>query len=142
MLMFKIISSLGVFLTSSIIGFLYGHRYSARLDNLVYLKQCIKILETEIVFGATPLPDALLNVYKKGNPQVSIIFKEISEELSRNKRHEVINSFSTVVDYLYSKLNFSKQDVEMFLSLGQVVGTSDRDDQEKNFNLVLNQIDG
>lgn len=142
MLAFKLISSIGIFLASSTIGYLYGHRYSARLVNLIYLKQSIKILETEIVYGATPLPDALLNVYRKGKSDISFIFRDISEDLQSNKRYELINSFSTVVTDMETKLNLKKEDIEMFLSLGSVLGTSDRNDQQKNFNLIFNEIDG
>ena len=59
----------------------------------MYLEQCIKILETEIVFGATPLPEALSNVCNKGNPRVAFIFNKIKEDLLTNKRSQVFNSF-------------------------------------------------
>ncbi len=37
-------------------------------------------------------------------------------------------------------LNFKQQDIEIILSLGRVLGTSNREDQGKNFQLILNQI--
>lgn len=140
MILVKFISSIGIFLSCAILGQLYGGKYSTRLQNLIYLEQCIKILETEIVFGATPMPDALHNVFKKGNSKVSFVFEAIKEDLIVNKPNNLISSFISVENMLYSKLSLKKEDVEMFLSLGRVLGTSDRNDQQKNFQLTLNQI--
>ncbi|WP_353095891.1 stage III sporulation protein AB [Tissierella praeacuta] len=140
MVLLKVISILLIFLTSTTIGYLYGKTFSSRLDNLIYLEQCIKILETEIVYGATPLPEALSNVFNKGKGKVSYIFEEIKNDLFLNKGGGVYNSFLSVESRLYDDLHLQKEDVEVFLSLGRVLGTSDRMDQQKNFTLILNQI--
>lgn len=140
MTLLKLISSSLIFLTSTTIGYLYGRTFSSRLENLIFLEQCIKILETEIVYGATPLPEALTNVFKKGKSKVSYIFEEIKNDLLTHKREGVYNSFLSVEKELYENLHLKKEDVEIFLALGRVLGTSDRRDQQKNFVLTLNQI--
>lgn len=140
MVLLKLISILLIFFTSTTIGYLYGKTFSSRLDNLIYLEQCIKILETEIVYGAAPLPEALSNVFNKGKGKVSYIFEEIKKDLFLNKRGGVYNSFLSVESRLYDDLHLQKEDVEVFLSLGRVLGASDRTDQQKNFTLILNQI--
>lgn len=140
MIILKLLSSLLIFLTSTSIGYIYGKRFSDRLENLIYLEQCIKILETEVVYGAIPLPDALTNVYNKGKGKVSYIFEEIKNDLLQNKREGVYQSFLSVERKLYDNLHLIKEDVEIFLALGRVLGTSDRTDQHKNFILILSQI--
>lgn len=140
MFLLKLVSSLLIFLTSTSIGYIYGKTFSYRLENLIYLEQCIKILETEIVYGATPLPEALSNVFKKGKGKVSYIFEEIKNDLLSNKREGIYHSFLSVEGILYDNLHLKKEDVEIFLALGRVLGTSDRKDQQKNFVLILNQI--
>lgn len=142
MIFIKILSLTVIFIICTSIGFLYGKTFSNRLDNLIYIEQCIKILETEIVYGATPLPEALTNVYRKGNPKVSFIFEEIKKDLLENKRGEIYLSFLSVKELLYDRLNFKKTDVEVFMSLGRVLGTSNRLDQEKSLIIILNQISG
>lgn len=136
----KICGSLLIFFSTTWIGFYYGKRYSNRLKNLIHMEQCMKILETEIVYGATPLPEALTNIYHKGNKKVSFIFQNIKDHLMNSKHGDVFHSFSSVIKPLKDKLNFKDEDIEIFLSLGRVVGSSDRKDQEKNFKLILNQI--
>ncbi len=124
----------------TIIGNYYGKKYALRYENLVSLEQSIKILETEIVYGATPLPDALSNVYKKGNPRVSYIFELIKEDLISNKRNFVYESFLLLENELKNRLNLKDEDVEIFFSLGRVLASSDRTDQSRIFKLTLNQI--
>ena len=136
----KLIGSLLIISSTTLIGFYYGRKYSSRLKNLIYMEQCIKILETEIVYGATPLPEALTNVYNKGNKSVSFVFEDIKNHLLGNKKGQIFDSFSHMVIPLKDRLNFKEEDIEVFLSLGRVVGSSDRQDQEKNFKLILNQI--
>lgn len=137
----KLLLATVIFLGSTTIGYLYGKRYSLRLENLIYLQQCITILETEIVYGSTPLPEALSNVYRKGNIKVSFIFEDIKQDLLTNKREHIHNSFLSVEEKMYNQLHFKKEDVEIFLSLGRILGTSDRNDQEKNFIIILKQIE-
>jgi stage III sporulation protein AB len=137
----KILGSILIVLSSSLIGFYFGNKYSARLENLLHLEQCIKILETEIVYGAVPLPEALNNVYLKGNKKVSYIFKQIRDNLLYNKDGDLLKSFEMVTSQLAEELNLKEEDIELFLSLGRLLGTSDRTDQEKNFKLILNQIE-
>lgn len=140
MILIKIIGAFLIILSTTLIGFYYGKSYSNRLNNLIYLEQCIKILETEIVYAAVPLPEALTNVYYKGNKKISFIFEEIRNHLLKNKKGDVYNSFFHVVNSIKDKINFKEEDVELMLSLGRMLGSSDREDQEKNFRLVLNQI--
>lgn len=140
MYLLKFLSMLSIFSICTIIGYYYGQKYALRFENLVYLEQCIKILETEIVYGATPLPDALSNVYKKGKSTVSYIFEDIKKDLISNKRGFVFESFLEIESQLYNRLYLKKEDVEIFLSLGRVLGTSDRLDQSKVFKIILNQI--
>lgn len=136
----KFLGGLLIIVSTTSMGFLYGSRFSNRFDNLIFLEQCFKILETEIVYGAVPLPEALTNVYNKGNKKVSFIFEEIKIYLLNNKKGDVFNSFTSVTAVLRDKLNLKERDIEIFLSLGRVLGSSDRQDQEKNFKFILNQI--
>ncbi len=138
----KLLFALCIFGTSSIIGFSYGQVFTLRYENLLYLEQCIKILETEIVFATSPLPEALSNVARKGKARVSFVFEEIKKDLISNRRDSIYESFLAIEKILYENFHFKKEDVEIFISLGRVLGSSDRLDQAKIFRLILNQIEG
>lgn len=136
----KLVGGLLIISSTTLMGYYYGNRFSNRLNSLIHLEQCLKILETEIVYGAIPLPEALTNVYNKGNKKVSFIFEEIKLELLNNKKGDIYHGFSMVVHLLKDKLYLKEEDIEIFLSLGRVLGSSDRQDQEKNFKYIFNQI--
>ncbi|RKD34576.1 stage III sporulation protein AB [Thermohalobacter berrensis] len=136
----KIIGSLMIVISCSFFGFYLGSRYSKRLNNLIFLQNCIQLLESEVIYSATPLPEALDNVYRKGNKKVSFIFKEIKDHLKSNKVYDIYDSFVYIKDILKNNLHLIDEDIEIILSLGRVLGSSNRDDQQKHFKLVLKQI--
>lgn len=136
----KIIGSALIVFSTGIMGYCYGKQFSNRLNNLIYMEQCIKILETEIVYGSNLLTEALNNVYHRGNKKVSFVFREIKDHLLNNKEGDVYSSFLVVSNSLKNTLSFKDEDIDLFLSLGRVLGSSDRRDQEKNFSLILKQI--
>ena len=140
MIYLKIIGSVLIIFSTSIMGYCYGKQFSNRLNNLIYMEQCIKILETEIVYGSNLLTEALNNVYLRGNKKVSFIFREIKDHLLSTKDGDVYSSFLVASNSLKNTLSFKDEDIELFLSLGRVLGSSDRKDQEKNFSLILKQI--
>jgi stage III sporulation protein AB len=104
------------------------------------LQNCIRLLETEIIYSATPLPEALESVYKKGNKKVSFIFKEIKEYLLSNKNASVLDSFIYITNLLKEKLFFTDEDIEIIMTLGRVLGASNRIDQQKHFQLINTQL--
>jgi len=140
MLLLKILGSLMIIASSSLIGYTYGIKYSKRVKNLIYLQNCIQLLETEIIYSATPLPEALENIYRKGNKNVSFIFKDIKEYLTLNRSTSISKSFSYVFNSSKENLCLEGEDIEVFLSLGRSLGASDRFDQEKHFKTALIQI--
>lgn len=136
----KLTGSILVLFSTSLMGYIYGKSYKERLENLIYLENCIKLLETEVIYGANPLPEAFMNVYNKGNKKVSYIFRLIIEKLNKDRECTIFDSFLSVGDTMKNELNFKNEDIEMFMTLGRSIGSSDRTDQEKNFKLILTQI--
>lgn len=141
MIFLKILLSIVIIISTSYLGYVYSGSYVKRFENLICLKSSLKILETEILYGSTPLPEALMNVYKKSNEKIRDIFKYINEDLIVNKRELVISSFLNVRDKMYSDYFLKKDEIESFMDLGRVIGSSDKYDQEKNFHLLFSQFD-
>ncbi|WP_425448605.1 stage III sporulation protein SpoIIIAB [Dethiothermospora halolimnae] len=140
MFLLKIIGSIIIIISSSLIGFLYGNRYSTRVKNLNHIQNCLQLVETEIIYRATPLPDALGQVYEKGNKNVSFIFKDIRETLLKNKNMDISSSFNHVLESSKDRLKFQEDDIEILRYLGRVIGTSDRLDQQKHLKVIMEQI--
>lgn len=140
MFMIKAFACLIIILSSSILGFSYSRLYNERLNNLINFQYCIQILETEIIYAANPLPDALKEVYNKGNKKVSYIFNEIRKYLLNNKNSNVYDGFLHITPELKESLCFKEQDIEIILSFGRSLGLSNRIDQEKYFKVLEVQL--
>lgn len=146
MIKVKLLGCLFILISSWLIGNEYSKRFTKRLNNLIYLQNCIQMLETEIVYASNPLLDAFKNLYEKGNKNVSFLFKDIGEYLMENKDKFMIDSFKYNLEKSREKLALNNDDIEVILSLGRTLGTSDTIDQQKHFktaimNLELNQKD-
>ncbi len=140
MFLIKSIGSLIIILASSTLGFYHSRLYAERLDNLISFQHCIQILETEIMYAANPLPEALKEVYSKGNKKVSYIFNDIRNHLLSNKNSNVYDGFLSVVSELRESLCFKEEDIAIILSFGRSLGISNRIDQEKHFKVILLQL--
>lgn len=146
MITIKLLGSVFIIISSTMIGIEYSRKYSKRLNNLKYLQNCIQMLETEIVYSSNQLPDALESIYIKGNAKVSFLFNNIKEYLIENKDKSLFESFKHNIEKSKDKLYLDSDDVEILLSLGRILGTSDAVDQQKHFktaimNLEVNQRD-
>lgn len=146
MITLKLLGSLIIIGSSALIGLEYSRKYTERLNNLIYIQNCIQMLETEIVYSSNQLPDALENIYIKGNARVSFLFKDIKEYLLDNKDKSLFESFKYNLERTKNKLSLQNDDIEVMLSLARVLGTSDINDQQKHFkttiiNLEINQND-
>lgn len=140
MYLIKIVTSIVIITSSSIIGFLYSRKYYNRVESLIYLQNCIQLLETEVLYLATPLPDALENVYRKGNKKVSYIFKQVKDYWLTERETGFFICFEKTLNQSMDKISLTDQDVEILLSLGKVLGVTNRHDQEKYFKTTLEQL--
>lgn len=140
MYMIKIFGSLLIIISSSALGLIYSRRFRDRVNNLKLLYNCVQLLETEIIYSANPIPDALDEVYRKGNKKVSYVFKDIKEHLVSNRNFTLLDSFIYASDILKERMYLENEDIEVILSLGRSLGASDRSDQEKHFKTVLVQL--
>lgn len=140
MLIMKILGCLMVVISCSLIGHEKGIRYRRRYKNLGYLINCLRILETEIVFLSNPIGVALENIYKKCNKDVSYIFNDIAIDMKESRRCDLHESFRKVLSKNMSLIAFNKDDLEIFLSISRVLGISNRDDQKKHLLAISKQL--
>lgn len=141
MVAIKIVFNSLILVFSSILGYAFGNIYSKRAKNLLDLQYCIRVLESEIINGNIPLPQALENTSIKGRGHIALLFKEIKEDLIDNKREDIYDSFLLKIDLLKNKYAFNNQDIEIFLYLGKILGKTSRKDQEKNMKFIISQLD-
>lgn len=137
----KIILNISIILGCSLMGFLYGAIYGKRHLNLSNLIHCIRGLETEVLISGTPLPDALGKIAKNGKGEIASIFQIIKDDLICNKRQEVYYSFLSIESNLKDKYFLKNEDIDSLLTFSKALGKTNRDDQKKNFTVLLSELE-
>lgn len=125
---------------SGLLGILFSTRLTFRQKELNNLRRALQMLETEVIYGATPLPSALRNTANKTEGLVSGFFGSVSESLTGRSFYTVKDAWSYSVDSVLTDSPFKKEDNELIKSFGGILGCSDREDQKKHFELFYLQL--
>lgn len=140
MILIKILACVMIFIPSTVIGIMIGKRYSNRVNNITSIINCLLVLETEIIHLSNPINIAFKNVDERSNNKVSNMFSNIIDILNLNREMNLFNAFNKELIFNRTKYDFTKEDEEIILSLAKVIGVTDKDEQKKHFNTVIQQL--
>ncbi|WP_125152252.1 stage III sporulation protein SpoIIIAB [Clostridium rectalis] len=138
--MLKVIGSLMVILSCSIIGFLYGEKFKRRTSQLKELERSIHQLQNEVIYTHTALPEVLHNVYLKSNSTVGKVFEDVSKMLFLNDVDNVYDGFYKAFNDSLECISLKKEDVDVILNLAKTLGESDVEGQNRMFSLTIENI--
>ena len=97
------------------------------------------MLETEVVYSATHLPEALARV--AGNcDRLGEPFQPGSAEFAASTGITAANAWENALIHYYPGTALKPQDLSILRSLGSSLGRSDREDQVKHLHLAMEQI--
>lgn len=136
----KIIGGLLIISTSGLMGILFSNRLSIRYRELKNLRRLMQMLETEVTYGATPLPVALSNISKKAEGLISSFFVVVSESLAERSFYSVTDAWTYAADTVLSESAFQRADIDLVKGFGSILGCSGREDQKKHFELFYLQL--
>ncbi|EYE89740.1 hypothetical protein Q428_01445 [Fervidicella metallireducens AeB] len=139
--MLKLIGSLIVITATTILGFSYARVYSERVNQLRAMQYALNILETEIVYSATPLMEALIYVSEKTENNISMLFSMMADILNQKSVTDVVEAFYLAFNKLKNELYLEKEEVEVIAAFMQSVGSSDLEGQKKNFNITIKKME-
>lgn len=138
--MLKIIFSISVFLISSYIGFAYADTYRKRLEELKEILKALIILENEVVYGTTPLPEALSNLSYKVSEPIKVFVIAIKEKLIEGKAESVYKCVLEEFEKVKDKFNIYDEDKKVMLDFFHSLGEAEVYGQEKIFSLAIEGI--
>lgn len=139
--MIKGIGGLIIIISSSLIGLLLSNKYSMRPKTIRKLRFSLQMLETEIIFGSTPLPYALYNVGARSEKPWGTFFIEVSDNILKRKYYSMEDAWNNSIEKHLSNSFLNKLDIELIKNFGKIVGKSDTEDQKKHFNLIYAQLE-
>ncbi|ABN52079.1 MAG TPA: stage III sporulation protein AB [Hungateiclostridium thermocellum] len=139
-MLLKIIGSLIVFMSSSLLGYMYSRRCSKRPAELRALQGYLQMFETEISFMSNVLKDAFTKIYMYDDSSVAVFFKGTVEALENDTGITAGEAWAKAVKENIKNTSLNKEDEEIIISFGKMLGSSDVEGQIKNIRLTINQL--
>lgn len=136
----KLFGCLIVFISSSLLGYIYSKKCSKRPNELRALQAMLQMFENEISFLSNKLTDAFYKIYSQNDNSVSNFFKSTVELLDNNPRASAFETWKNAVEINITNTSLDKEDKEIIISFGKMLGSSDLEGQIKNIRLTLNQL--
>jgi len=138
--MIKILGSVMIVIASSWLGFLSAKQLILRVKQLQELQLAFQLLEAEIMYAATPLPQALKRVGEKINLPIAQLFINCTEILQENIGVTADQAWQQAVKEVRPQTALKLDDQEVLINFGKHLGKSDREHQKKNLQLAQKQL--
>lgn len=126
-----------VILASSLAGYYFAERLKERTAQLRALQMALKLLETEIVYGSTPLHQAFQKIGQRNNGLISQLFHRCAYYLQTLDGVTTFECWQAALQDVKAKLALKKDELAWLEHFGQIVGGSDIQDQTKHIKLML-----
>ncbi|MDF2839746.1 MAG: stage sporulation protein SpoAB [Clostridia bacterium] len=139
-MMLKVIGGLLILAACGLMGIAAANKYSQRPKDIRRFRASIQMLETEIIYGCTPLPQAFHNIANKVEGTLKSFYHFISEDLSVGFSYSMVAAWSKGLEKLVCDTSLTSSDKELIDNFGKVLGSSDREDQKKHFELFYIQL--
>lgn len=138
--MFKLLGAGLTLAACTGIGFTLAREYTERPRQLRAIESALQMLETEIVYGATPLTEALDHIAAGCDPGVTVLFQQTAKELRQAGGCTAGEAWRQALDAFYQASAVKTADIAVLKRLGASLGLSDRRDQEKHLKLAREQL--
>lgn len=136
----ELIGSALILVSSTLIGTYYSQLYKRRTSDLCALKKALIILRGEINYSLSPMPDALDNVSRRFDHEISVFFKSVSEELKKNSGKTLTEVWKKKAEEELNKTFLNKTDIYNVMSFSENLGYLDKEMQNNNINLLIDQV--
>jgi stage III sporulation protein AB len=138
--MLKMLGGVLTIIVATLIGFRIAARYAQRPKQLRHFASAMKILETEILYGATPLPDACLRIAMRVPNPVGRFFERVSGNLRDGSGRTADEAWQGALRETEEEMVLRPTDRDVLRSFGRTLGVSDREDQIKHIHLAIAQL--
>lgn len=122
------------------VGFRIARDYRERPRQLRALTQAIRLLESEIEYTVTPLPQALLRVGRRSQLPISHLFSSAAKHL-RAGNVTVEQAFLEAIAATRAQVALKPADLDVLREFGQTLGTSDRITQVQQIKVLLTHLE-
>ncbi|WP_010274066.1 stage III sporulation protein SpoIIIAB [Paenibacillus senegalensis] len=138
--MLNVLGAVLILFASTMFGFRQSLQLSRRPKQIRELIQALQRLETEIVYGFTPLSDALQSAGRPFSPAIAALFQEAAGRLESDQGRTAEECWARAVETVWADTSMKTGEREVLERLGCSLGISDRDDQQKHIRLAVTHL--
>ncbi|MBU9712213.1 stage III sporulation protein SpoIIIAB [Evansella tamaricis] len=136
----KLIGAILIIIASTVFGWEFSGRLARRTKQIRYLKIAFESLETEMVFGMTPLPYACEKVSNQVPTPVGNLFKEVATRLE-SEENSAPDIWNTAVQNWKKRTDLYMSEINILHQFGQTLGLQDLENQRKQIRLAISYFD-
>ena len=136
----KVVGGLLILGATSYAGWQVGGNYARRPAELRDLQTALAVLQTEVEYGATPLPEALRSAAAAAGPAVAPLFARTAERLAAGGGITPGDAMRSILDAGLEGAVLRPEDLEVMRALAGVLGASGREDQVRHLALARERL--
>ena len=138
--MLKLIFSMTIVIICTYIGFVYADTFRKRRDEIKEILKSLIILENDIVYGTTPLPEALENLSHNVCEPLTSFIKAITKRLIKGDVESVYEGVLEEYRVLENEFYLYDEDKKIMVDFFKSLGQSGVYGQEKIFSLAIEAV--
>lgn len=137
--MIKIFGALLVVLSCSGVGFYIAQSFVNRTKEIRQLQNIISYMETEIIYGHTPLLNIIQNITTREKGTINSIFIALNKELNQNAKSFAL-CWQEAFEEKGNKTSLRPSELRIMQQLGSILGQSDRESQQKHLRIAFTHL--
>ncbi|MGE5474131.1 MAG: stage III sporulation protein AB [Ignavibacteriales bacterium] len=137
--MIKIVGCTIVFSACALIGFFLASTKYERVKELRRFIQALNMLETEIRFALSTLPEAFIKISLLIDEKTSKVFSLAAENMQENRMNAFL-AWKFALEEKKVLFSLNNEDFSILESLGGSLGNADAENQVKNIKLVVERL--
>lgn len=122
-------------------GFSKAREEQKKLEQGIALKRMLYLLQGEIRYGFTPLPEAIAMIAQKTAKYIQPFLAEVAVQLESYSEDSFATVWRKALDEQLRPQMIEEKFLEPILSMGETIGYLDKEMQEKTINFAIEQVE-
>jgi stage III sporulation protein AB len=139
-MLFKITGSVIVVLSCAFLGLVMSADIRKRPQQLRELQGMLQMFENQICYLSDVLTEAFERICRVSSSETGIFFRSTIENLNEEKSANASEAWRRAVTQNIKKTALNKEDEEVLLDFGKMLGSSDLEGQIKNIRLTQTKL--
>ena len=137
---YKITGSLIVILSCTFLGYILSTDCRKRPQQLRELQSMLQMFENQISYLSDVITEAFIRIGKVCRSETGIFFTVTAEMLNESRNLTASQAWEYAVTQNIKRTALNREDEEILITFGKMLGCTDIDGQLKNIRLALEQL--